>query len=59
MESQESSLLAFLIGDSTYSASVAAVPRFLSLGEEPTKNVMALLTPVILGVLGSQQRLRS
>ena len=56
MASQGSSLLSSLLGGGVANLLASTVGKFLGIGEGPVKTVMGLLTPVILGVLGNQQR---
>jgi hypothetical protein len=56
MASQGSSLLSSLLGGSTSSVLAATVSKFLGIGEGPMQTVMGLLAPVIMGVVGGQQR---
>jgi hypothetical protein len=59
MASQGSSLLSSLLGGSTSSILAATVSKFLGIGERPMQTVMGLLAPVVMGVLGGQQRAAS
>jgi hypothetical protein len=56
MTSQGSNLLSSLLGGSMSSVLAATVAKFLGIGEGPMQTVMGLLVPVIMGVLGGQQR---
>lgn len=50
------STLTSLLGAPTMSALTSAVGRFVGIGTETSGNLMGLLGPVVLGVLGQQQR---
>ena len=56
MATQGSNLLSSLLGGGVANLLASTVGKFLGIGEGPVKTVMGLLTPVILGVLGNQQR---
>ncbi len=56
LATQGSSLLSSLLGGGVANLLASTVGKFLGIGEGPVKTVMGLLTPVILGVLGNQQR---
>ena len=56
MATQGSNLLSSLMGGGVANLLASTVGKFLGIGEGPMKTVMGLLTPVILGVLGNQQR---
>ncbi len=56
MASQGSSLLSSLLGSSMSGVLAATVSKFLGIGEGPTQTVLGLLAPVVMGVLGGQQR---
>jgi len=49
-------LLASLLGGGVLNTLVATLSRFVGIGEGSTRTLMGLLTPVILGVLGREQR---
>jgi Bacterial protein of unknown function (DUF937)/PRC-barrel domain len=53
---QGSSLLSSLLGSGTPNMLATTVAKFLGIGERPMSMLMGLLTPVILGVLGREQR---
>ena len=53
---QGSNLLSSLLGGGVANLLASTGGKFLGIGEGPVKTVMGLLTPVILGVLGNQQR---
>ena len=53
---QGSNLLSSLMGGGVANLLASTVGKFLGIGEGPMRTVMGLLTPVILGVLGNQQR---
>jgi hypothetical protein len=55
---QGASVLTSLLGGKTLSALTGAVGRYADVGNEGSKNLMGLLGPVVLGVLGQQQRAR-
>ena len=48
--------LSSLLGGSTVSALAGAVGRYAGLGEGGSKSLMGLLGPMVMGVLGQQQR---
>jgi hypothetical protein len=50
------SALTSLLGGNTVSALTSAIGRYAGTGEGGTKNLMGLLGPIVLGVLGQQQR---
>ena len=50
------SLLSSLLGGGGLAMLASAVSKFLGIGEGPTRTLMGLLTPVIMGVLGREQR---
>ena len=56
LATQGSGLLSSLMGGGVANLLASTVGKFLGIGEGPVKTVMGLLTPVILGVLGNQQR---
>ena len=56
MATQGSNLLSSLLGGGVANLLASTVGKFLGIGEGPMRTVMGLLTPVILGVLGNQQR---
>lgn len=49
-------LLSSLLGGGMLGTLASTVGRFLGIGEGSTRTLMGLLTPVILGVLGREQR---
>jgi sporulation protein YlmC with PRC-barrel domain len=49
-------LLSSLLGSGVSSMLASTVGRFLGIGEGPMRTLMGLLTPVIMGVLGREQR---
>jgi hypothetical protein len=53
---QGSSLLISLLGGKTLSALTGAVGQYAGLNSSGSKSLMGLLGPVVLGVLGQQQR---
>jgi sporulation protein YlmC with PRC-barrel domain len=50
------SLLSSLLGSGPLGALTSTVSRFLGVGEGPMRMLMGLLTPLIMGVLGREQR---
>lgn len=56
LATQGSSLLSSLMGGGVANLLASTVGKFLGIGEGPVKTVMGLLTPVVLGMLGNQQR---
>jgi hypothetical protein len=56
MAQQGTSLLSSLLGGGPLGVLTSAVSKFASVGEAPTQTLMGLLTPVIMGVLGREQR---
>src|SRR5262245_47127271 len=53
---QGASVLTSLLGGKTLSALTGAVGQYAGVGNEGSKSLMGLLGPVVLGVLGQQQR---
>jgi sporulation protein YlmC with PRC-barrel domain len=53
---QGSGILSSLLGGGVLNTLVATLSRFVGVGEGSTRTLMGLLTPVILGVLGREQR---
>ena len=53
---QGGSLLASLLGGKSQSALTSALGQYSGIGESGSKNLLGLLAPVVLGVLGQQQR---
>jgi hypothetical protein len=51
-----SGLLASLLGGGVLNTLVSTLSRFVGIGEGSTRTLMGLLTPVILGILGREQR---
>jgi hypothetical protein len=51
-----SGLLSSLLGGGVLNTLVSTLSRFVGVGEGSTRTLMGLLTPVILGVLGREQR---
>jgi Bacterial protein of unknown function (DUF937)/PRC-barrel domain len=49
-------LLASLLGGGVLNTLVSTLSRFVGIGEGSTRTLMGLLTPVVLGVLGREQR---
>jgi uncharacterized protein DUF937/PRC-barrel domain protein len=49
-------LLSSLLGGGVLNTLVSTLSRFVGIGEGSTRTLMGLLTPVILGVLGREQR---
>src|SRR5262249_34853517 len=50
------SLLSSLLGGGGLGALTSTVSKFLGVGEGPMRTLMGLLTPLIMGVLGREQR---
>jgi Bacterial protein of unknown function (DUF937) len=50
------SALTSLLGTTTVSALTSALGRYAGIGEGGSKSLMGLLAPVVLGILGQQQR---
>jgi len=50
------SLLASLLGDGALGTLAASVARYAGIGEGSSQSLMGLLTPLIMGVLGREQR---
>jgi len=50
------SALTSLLGTTTVSALTGALGRYAGIGEGGSKSLMGLLAPVVLGILGQQQR---
>jgi hypothetical protein len=53
---QGASVLTSLLGGKTLSALAGAVGQYVGIGEGGAKNLLGLLGPVVLGVLGREQR---
>jgi hypothetical protein len=53
---QGGGLLASLLGGKSQSALTSALGQYSGIGETGSKNLLGLLTPVVLGMLGQQQR---
>src|SRR5262245_24351039 len=53
---QGASVLTSLLGGKTFSALTGAVDQYAGIGGQGSKTLMGLLGPVVLGVLGRQQR---
>lgn len=53
---QGNALFSNLLGSGTLSAIVSAVSRHVGIGEGPMRTLIGLLSPVIMGVMGRQQR---
>jgi Bacterial protein of unknown function (DUF937)/PRC-barrel domain len=51
-----SGLLASLFGGGMFNTLVSTLSRFVGIGEGSTRTLMGLLAPVVLGVLGREQR---
>jgi sporulation protein YlmC with PRC-barrel domain len=51
-----SGLLSSLLGGGVLNTLVSTLSRFVGIGEGSTRTLLGLLTPVILGVLGREQR---
>jgi hypothetical protein len=51
-----SGILASLLGGGVLNTLVSTLSRFVGIGEGSTRTLMGLLTPVVLGVLGREQR---
>jgi hypothetical protein len=51
-----SGMLSSLLGGGVLSTLVSTLSRFVGIGEGSTRTLMGLLTPVVLGVLGREQR---
>jgi hypothetical protein len=56
LQEQGSNTLASLLGGGTLGSLVSAVSRFAGIGEGSVRSLMGMLAPVILGVLGREQR---
>jgi hypothetical protein len=56
MATQGGSLLSSLLGSGVSSVLASTVGKFLGIGEGTAQTVIGLLTPVIMGVLGREQR---
>lgn len=50
------SMLSGLLGSGTTDALTQCIGRFAGMGEAPTKSLLGMLGPVIMGALGEQQR---
>src|SRR5262249_10465148 len=50
------SVLSSMLGGGATGVLTSTVSRFLGIGEEPVRTLMGLLTPLIMGVLGREQR---
>jgi hypothetical protein len=48
--------LSSLLGGGAFGALISTVSKFLGIGEGPTRTLIGLLTPLILGVVGREQR---
>jgi hypothetical protein len=53
---QGAGMLASLLGGGALSGIAGAVARFADIGEGPAKSLLGMLAPVVMGVLGQQQR---
>jgi hypothetical protein len=53
---QGSSLLSTLLGGGALGSMASAVSKYVGIGEGSTRTLMGLLSPVVLGVMGRQQR---
>jgi hypothetical protein len=51
-----SGLLASLLGGGVLNTLVSTLSRFVGIGEGSTRTLMGLITPVVLGILGREQR---
>jgi hypothetical protein len=51
-----SGILASLLGGGVLNTLVSTLSRFVGIGEGSTRTLMGLLTPVVLGILGREQR---
>jgi hypothetical protein len=51
-----SSLLSSLLGGGVLNTLISTLSRFVGIGEGSTRSLMGLLAPVVLGVLGREQR---
>ena len=49
-------VLSTLLGGGALGLLTSALSKFLAVGETPTRSLMGLLTPLIMGVLGQQQK---
>ena len=49
-------LLSSLLGGGVLNTLVSTLSRFVGIGESSTRTLMGLLTPVVLGILGREQR---
>jgi uncharacterized protein YjeT (DUF2065 family) len=56
MADKGSGLLSSLLGGGMSGLLAATVGKFLGIGENPMRMLMGLLTPIIMGVLGREQR---
>jgi hypothetical protein len=56
MAEKGTGLLSSLLGGGPLGLLTSAVSKFAGVGEAPTQTLMGLLTPVIMGVLGREQR---
>jgi uncharacterized protein YjeT (DUF2065 family) len=56
MVEKGSSMLSSLLGGSMTGILAAGVAKFLGIGEAPTRALIGLLTPIIMGILGREQR---
>ena len=56
LQDKGSTLLASLLGGGALGTLVSSVSRFAGIGEGSARSLMGLLTPVVLGVLGREQR---
>jgi len=56
MANRGTSLLTSLLGGGALGTLAATLARFAGIGEGSTRSLMGMLTPVIMGVLGNEQR---
>ena len=56
MADKGSSVLASLLGGGALGTLASTIGKFLGVGDGPARSLMGLLTPVIMGVLGREQR---
>jgi sporulation protein YlmC with PRC-barrel domain len=56
MASRGTSLLTSLLGGGALGTLASTLARFAGIGEGSTRSLMGMLTPIIMGVLGNEQR---
>src|SRR5262249_27277917 len=49
-------VLSSLLGDSALTGLASAIGKFANIGDGPARTLMGLLTPLVMGVLGREQR---